>query len=151
MVDGINIIYPKIKSFDEKDSNEDSFLNSELYEAEIFNDVRSADGICAQCGQNHGSKQHFKDIKTSIDCISDLSPLNKKTIEISTNNRRYGTSHTQALICRHCCAPIIVEVTTKIYNLEPYVKDEKVEHGHPENPDTICDALERVATEARLG
>ena len=62
----------------------------------------------------------------------------------------YYLNYIQALTCKQCSAPVIVEVTTKIYNLEPYVEDKKVEHGHPVDPDTIYDALERVATEVRL-
>jgi hypothetical protein len=83
-------------------------------------------------------------------CRKATFPCESPAITHRESNRRHGTSYPQALICRHCSTPVIVEVTTKIYNLEPYVEDEKVEHGHPENPDTICDALDRVATDVRL-
>ena len=75
MVDGISIISPKIKSFDENISDNNSFPDSEPFEKEIFYDVRGEDRICAQCGQDHSFKQNFKDIKTSIEHIPELIPL----------------------------------------------------------------------------
>jgi hypothetical protein len=65
-----------------------------------------------------------------------------------TDNRIYGAVHTLAVTCRLCKVRILVEVTTKVFHLEPYVvKDEKI--AHPTDPDTLCDALERVLSEVR--
>jgi hypothetical protein len=75
MVDGINIISLRIKSFDENVSNKGAFLNIEPYEEEIFNDVRRDDTTCAQCGQDHSYKPNFVDVRTSIESIPELIPL----------------------------------------------------------------------------
>lgn len=150
MVDDINIIAPEIKSFDENISNDDSFLNSEPYEEEIFCDVRRKDRICAKCGEDHTFKLNFVDVRTSIEHIPVLFSLNKNTTEISTDKKNYDIGYTQAVACRLCSTPVIYEITTIIYNLDPYVEDQKLEHRHPTDPDTLCDVLERVSTEVRL-
>jgi hypothetical protein len=95
-----------------------------------------------------------------VDGISSLPPKIKPFDETSlddrilpdsepTDNRICGTVHTEAVKCRLCKFPVLVEVTTKVYHLEPYVvEDEKI--THPTDPDTLCDALEQVATKVRL-
>jgi hypothetical protein len=45
---------------------------------------------------------------------------------------------------------VIAEVTTTVYNLDPYVEDQKVKHGHFADPETVGEVLRRVATERRL-
>jgi hypothetical protein len=72
MIDGTSNIYPKIKSFDEKVSDDDPFPDSEPNEEEIFYDVRREDRICAQCGGDHSFKPNFKGVKTSIERIADI-------------------------------------------------------------------------------
>lgn len=75
MVDCINIISPKIKSFDGNVHDEDQPLDSEPNEEEIFYDVIREDRICAQCGQNHTFKSNFDGVKTSIERIPELIPF----------------------------------------------------------------------------
>jgi hypothetical protein len=89
-------------------------------------------------------KSNFDGVRTRIARRAGNSPIDN-----SINNRIYDSIHKQALTCRHCSAPVIAEVTTKLYNLDLY-EDQKVNYRHPADPNTICDVLERVATEIRL-
>ena len=146
MVDNMNINSPKIKSFDENISEDDSFLDSEPYEEEIFFDVRRVERICAQCGQNHSYKP-FEGVKTSIEiAFPELFSLHQ------------NTDNTQALICGLCKAPVIAKIEPNfrpspsfiLYDLKPYVENQKVKHGHPADQETIGEVLEWIATERRL-
>jgi hypothetical protein len=58
--------------------------------------------------------------------------------------------YTQARTCRHCKAPVIVEVTTTIYILDYYIENQKVRHRHPADLETVEEVLESIATEKRL-
>lgn len=76
MVDDMNNNSPKIKSFDENVSDDDPFQNLLTESAKVyFWDSNLEDRICAQCGQDHGFKSNFVDVRTSIECIPDLIHL----------------------------------------------------------------------------
>jgi hypothetical protein len=79
MVDGMNIISPKIKSFDKNVSDDDPFWNLlTKSEKEYFWDSKLEDRICARCGQDHSVKPNFNGVKTSIERIPELIPLSFK-------------------------------------------------------------------------
>ncbi|HYZ58789.1 MAG TPA: hypothetical protein VE544_03950 [Nitrososphaeraceae archaeon] len=147
MVDVISIISPKNKSFIKNISDNGPFTDSELFEEEIFYDERREDRICGQCRKDHNFKPNFENVKTGVEiAFPELFSLHQ------------NTDNTQALICGLCKAPVIAKIEPNfrpspsfiLYDLKPYVENQKVKHGHPADQETIGEVLERIATERRL-
>lgn len=142
MIDGINTISPKNKSF-ENGYSDDPFPDSEPYEKEIFDNVSREDRFCAQHWQSRIFKPTFKGVRTGIESIPDPT-------EISNVKKNHDINYTQALTCRHCKVAVVAEVTISVYDLDPYVDGEKVKHRHPADTETVGEVLERITTERRL-
>lgn len=141
----------ELNALDKFDDALGSFPDSEPFEDEIFNNVRREERIWVQCEQDHSFKLNFNGFKTSIKCILDPTG-------ISNIKKDYDTNHTQALLCMHCKVVVVAEIEPNFrpspcvtfYDLNPYVENQKVKHGHHADQETVGEVLERVATERRL-